>query len=454
MPDEPEHDVVVIGGGLSGLVAAWQLRDREVVVLEGADRVGGRIRSVARGAHWVNLGAHLVSHGQVMHRLATELGVPLVVPPGLQGTTVAWGSRLIRVPRAELLPFRLPLPLGERVALARVGLRLKLAHRRAVRADACGLLGPHVDPPSMGADPGLDERPFAALLAGAGPAIIELLRIAANRAAAEPADISANYVSLSPISAGEAPRYNVVGGTEELVIALRHALGTKVRTSTAVRRVSQTPDGVRVDVLTATGPAVVRARTAIVAVAAPTVREIVDDLPAAKDAALASIPYGAYVVAGFFTKERTPLPWADRYMVIAPNRSFCLLFNSASASRRAGTQTGGGFIVYAAGERARELLDWSDDAIAGAYLDDLAPLAPELRRAVDEVVIQRWPLGNAITSVGRAAKQAEIAGSVGRIHFAGDYIGHPGMDSAASVAIHTAGSVRDRLDAEAIRHAA
>jgi oxygen-dependent protoporphyrinogen oxidase len=42
-------DAVIIGGGLAGLAAAWQLRDLDIAVLEANDRVGGRLRSEPRG---------------------------------------------------------------------------------------------------------------------------------------------------------------------------------------------------------------------------------------------------------------------------------------------------------------------------------------------------------------------------------------------------------------------
>jgi len=60
-------DAVIVGGGIAGLASAWDLRNRDILVLEASDRLGGRIRSETRDPYWLNLGAHVFS-GPVRRR--------------------------------------------------------------------------------------------------------------------------------------------------------------------------------------------------------------------------------------------------------------------------------------------------------------------------------------------------------------------------------------------------
>src|SRR4051794_4955561 len=102
------HDVIVVGGGIAGLAAAWDLRNRDVVVLEAADRVGGRIRSETRGDHWINLGAHVFAGaGSASDRLIRDTGVEAVPVPG-RLTSIAMNGVFLDSRPGETVPPRIP----------------------------------------------------------------------------------------------------------------------------------------------------------------------------------------------------------------------------------------------------------------------------------------------------------------------------------------------------------
>ena len=133
---EPVRDAVVIGGGIAGLAAAWDLRNRDVVVLESSDRVGGRIRSEAREPYWLNLGAHVFSGpGSATGRLVADVGVESLSVPG-HLVALELNGKLLVGGRPELYPLRLPLRRSERIALVRAGARLRIAVARYSRVAA------------------------------------------------------------------------------------------------------------------------------------------------------------------------------------------------------------------------------------------------------------------------------------------------------------------------------
>jgi len=89
-------DVVVVGAGLAGLTAADELvrAGRDVLVLEGRDRVGGRIRRTEVAGVGVDAGATWVAPGHTAVReLASRLGCELV-PQFHQGKgVISFGGR-------------------------------------------------------------------------------------------------------------------------------------------------------------------------------------------------------------------------------------------------------------------------------------------------------------------------------------------------------------------------
>src|SRR5690242_19019843 len=140
MSTERIRDVVVVGGGIAGLATAWHLRDLDVVVLEAAERVGGRVRSEPRGELWLNLGAHVFGgERSATGRLVTGSGVHAARVEG-RLAAVALGGRVVGSGPVETYPFRLPLSPRSRAALVRAGVALRLAVRRyaAVAAERPG----------------------------------------------------------------------------------------------------------------------------------------------------------------------------------------------------------------------------------------------------------------------------------------------------------------------------
>src|SRR5262245_31750807 len=171
------RDIVIVGGGIAGLAAAWRLRHRDVLLLEAGDRLGRRMRSEPCGEYWLNFGAHLFpAPGSVVDGMARDCGLETVpVTGGMMGLAV--GSKVLDRGRVEAYPLRLPLSLRDRVAFARAGVKVKRAvaayHRAASRHDF------------------EDERTFGELLGPLPPAAEAIFSCAAHRATAELDELSA-----------------------------------------------------------------------------------------------------------------------------------------------------------------------------------------------------------------------------------------------------------------------
>jgi len=92
-------DVVVIGAGISGLVATWRLirEGVDAVLLEARDRVGGRANSGTFNGESYDLGARWISpHAKQFRQLAHELGIQLT-PQYSQGeSAIRLNGRSVR----------------------------------------------------------------------------------------------------------------------------------------------------------------------------------------------------------------------------------------------------------------------------------------------------------------------------------------------------------------------
>lgn len=235
--------VVVVGGGLTGLAAAWRLRDRaEVTLLEAGDEVGGQVRTLELGGARLDVGADAMLARQPEGiGLAREVGLgdDLVAP----GTGSVWlwvGDRLRALPQGTVMGAPTdPIALARsgvlgpgavlRAALEPLLPRRDLGEDRAVgdlvterygRAVTDLLVEPLLSGVYAGSIDRLSAAATAPALWGAAREHRRLttgLRAHRRRAAATSGPV---FMSLR-------------GGLGTLVDALAERLGERVRTSTA-----------------------------------------------------------------------------------------------------------------------------------------------------------------------------------------------------------------------------
>lgn len=131
--------VVVVGGGITGLAAAWELRDAaDVTVLEASGRLGGKIETVDFAGRRVDTGPDAfiarVPHGS---RLCEEVGLGSELTSPATGEASVWvGDRLRALPAGLVLGVPTALaPLARsgvvpRAAVARAALDRVLPRTR------------------------------------------------------------------------------------------------------------------------------------------------------------------------------------------------------------------------------------------------------------------------------------------------------------------------------------
>ena len=419
-----DHDVIVVGAGIAGLSAAWDLRDRDVVVLERAHRVGGRIRSEARGDLWLNLGAHVYAgDDSAAGRLMTEVGAtPRDIPGVLTG--VSYRGKLVAEGPLELYPFKLPISMRGRAAFVRTGMRL----RRLV-AEYGAMAKPRAGEPPAELQQRMldfmDDRSFTQALGVLQPEVDAFFRCTLTRGTGEPEQIAAGYgVGYFHLAWNKEDGLgrNIVGGPQTLIDGLAAPHGDRIRFGVAVNRVTQDADGVTVECDDNGTRRTLRARAAIVTTPSHITAEIVEGLPAETDAALRAITYGPMISAAFLTDEEGPQRWDGIYAIATPGRATSMLFNMGNVLMPQ-REKGSSFMSYSSANLARRIMGESDETILDTYQAELEGVFPELKGHVVERLLHRVDPGIPYPFAGRSRIQRALMQPLGRVHLAGDYLG-------------------------------
>lgn len=428
---EQTCEVVVVGAGMAGLMAATTLADRDVVVLEGSGRAGGRVDTVRRGDYWINVGTQFTEGTgpliDALHRHGVALGT-------LEGKSVALalGGKQVDTSNPFSLMFRSRMTWRDRLGLAVVGTRI-LANVPFLEMSPENRWANRVRTK-------LDRRRADFVLRGVTSDLArDMVRSWSGQwMGCEPEETAATQFVFSMgillTDPEKVPNLTLPeGGNQTLTDVLARDLGDRVRLDSPVRSVARDDEGVVVDYEDADGPARMRARHAIVAVPADVAATIIDDLPADYRTAFDDIQYGRYMLVGFFTDEEGPQRWDDYLAISTPELSFQAVFNHAAALRRGPRRPGGALACFAGGAEADALFELTDEEIVDRFTTDLLQLYPELEGRLSEGIVRRHPRVVPFWAPGGRESLSTLRRPLGPIHLAGDYqLDMPSLADAAS----------------------
>jgi oxygen-dependent protoporphyrinogen oxidase len=302
--------VAVIGAGITGLAAAFYLRDQpvRVTVLEGSPRVGGKLSASDVAGVAMDEGAEaLLARRPEGIELITAAGLgDDLVPAGVTSSAIYTRGALRSLPRRQFMG--VPADLDELAATEVVspeGVARARNERAAPEADGPDVsvteyigarLGVEVvdrlvDPLLGGVYAGrsadLSFRATLAPLAAAVPAHLRLTEAVTSLLPPAPAD---NSKKPAPVFV------TLTSGLGALPEAVAKASGADIRTSATVRGLARTERGWRLTIGSAADPEYLDADAVILAVPAAPAARLLDGSAGEAAARLAEIPYASMAI--------------------------------------------------------------------------------------------------------------------------------------------------------------
>lgn len=402
--------VAVVGGGVSGLTAAYELRrtlgsDAEITVVEMTDRVGGKLRTVELAGHRYDVGAEAYLHRRPeVTGLLGELGLDATHPTTATARILA-GGQSRPIPSGTVLG----VPVGvTEVAdvLSEDGVR-----RLAAEADLPPLRldGADVSVGELLADrlgPEVPDRLVDPLLSGvyAGRAASLGLRATMPALAAKLDDgagsLLAAAAALVPPPSTDGKRVPVFGtlpgGLSGLIDLLAVESRAGIRYGFPVRVLHRTADGWRLELGPVPRPEFLDCDAVVLAVPPPAARKLLADLSPAASAAFGRIDVASVAVVALALPASAALPQSSGVLIAsgechADGTPFAA--KAFTYSSRKWAHLGGPDHLLIRGSVGRfgetEILQRDDAELIAAVRADLAELTGVTDEPVDAVV-QRW----------------------------------------------------------------
>jgi oxygen-dependent protoporphyrinogen oxidase len=432
----PRHDVVVVGAGLAGLACAYRLQQAgcSVLVMEAADRVGGRVRTATVGGTPVDVGAGFMTafHRSTL-RLVAELGLQEDLVQLRPRTAILHGGRLVALTPLALLPSGgLQLPPRALLGLLTVALTAL----------------PHWQELDTGDAPRayrLDDRTVEDWSPQLSPELVDRLIDPALRCflyTRAEFTSRALLVLLARAALGLRQLLTLRRGLGSLTAAL--AAGLPVSLGTEVRRARRSAEGWSLEARREEGDVTLGCERLVLAVPGDVAGTLLDeDLPAV-GSALRAVPYRSARTTVVSTTGAAPGSYGA--IVVPPAASECLALVSSMSALHPGLVPAHHDVTLLYGTDAPHSPDESGRD----------PLVQEARRLLprylpgphDELLSTRWPRAVPELRVGVMSRlrrcDHDALARLG-LALAGDYLNGPSMEGAVRSGESAARRLRGRI---------
>jgi oxygen-dependent protoporphyrinogen oxidase len=468
--------VAIVGGGISGLTAAYRLRtllgpDARLTLIEQGGRLGGKLRTEPlAGAHYdVGAEAFLARRPEVLALIA-ELGLTdAVTHPSSARAAIRAGGESRPIPtRAVLGVPASPEAVAE--VLSAEGVRRVAAEADLPPLDLAGRdvsvggllrerLGPEVADRLV--DPLLGGV-YAGRADGLGlRATMPALADALDRGAGSVLAAASGLLPTPEPAPGAAPVFgSLTGGLAQLVDALAERARPTLRQGLPVRALHRRPEGWRLEIGTAPAPEFLDADAVVLAVPAPAARTLLADVAPLASAAFGEVELASVAVIALALPADAALPDASGLLLASdehhadgtPFTAKAFTYSSRKWPHLAG---GAQLIRGSVGRHGEtEALHRDDADLIRAVRADLAELTGVTAEPVDSTVI-RWGGGLPQFGVGHLDLVRRITEDVARapgLAVAGAVLRGVGVPACVAAAEAAARQVVEHLTNGASEH--